>query len=1131
MKPRFNWTNFFLGKTNDRFSYPNREDKMSIKKWIIPCLLAAMVFAFSVSPVSAAYNADYFNPIAKTMGSPTRALLNINLLSYWILSDGIAANSPVSLGSGVFFPRGTYNAGVIYIEGLLWGGMVNDGQTPTLRVGGSAYLSGLMRGAIKSRGVAEDPEAPDVRMWRIRPDYETADLRQDAAEQEETGLTAVTDADIEAVREQYATDWEEWPWQKGAPFYDVNGNGRLDWDYEEDLNGNGRIETGEREEPGYAGADQVVWFVTNDLDDNQARSFYGSPSVGLECQITLWGYNRTDALGNVVFKKYRVIYKGTEFTPNDASIDSMFFAVFNDPDCGEYGDDFMGCDTTLGMMFVYNSVTQDAKFADYGLAPPAAGYDFLQGPVVDGDTLGMSAFSYFAAGSAIDDPDQKEYAGTEQWYNLMNGLKPRAGTPFTDNAGNPTKYPLAGDPVTNTGDNDGVQLPAGDRRGQMITGPISMALGDTQDVVVALVAGMGADRLSSVSVMKYNDISAQYAYDSDFELAKAPAPPSVQVTTLDQQIILNWGFDDASVKATEAVDQKGYLFEGYNVYEFPSSASTLDEAKLLATYDVSNEVTTILDASFDETSGQILELPVQLGTNSGVKRKFSIEKSAFTGKPLVNGTSYYFAVTAYSYNGDDAVPIHSLESSPAIKTAIPQDPNPGTRYSHEIGDTITVTHHGTSDGSCAVYVVDPTKTTGHKYAVVFDTLNGGSVWHLYDSTAAEFVMMNQTNQSGDDDYLLVDGVQVVVEGPSAGFHGMWQVANANGPIAGCDEDVNENIMWINFLTAPDYPTQQAQGGWWFVTHGGGTANDYGSFLERVLRDDNPSRAIPNDFEMRFTEEGGVAWFAYTTGSVQEVPFELWNIGFDSWDDPSDDFRMLPLVYDINEDEIFNYPFDDPSSSSGDDPGSDWIYWYNPEDTSPGETGYDGFFFGDLGYGGEVFARTRLMNWNGYGGCGDIFGDAVLLDSVALSTLSPEVGTVIRWVTNKPNAMGADVYSFSTEAPTYETETAKSDVEKISVYPNPYYGMNPREQTGVDRFVSFNHLPEKATFRIFDLAGTLVDKFEKDDETQFIRWDLRNHNELPVASGIYIVHIEMPDLGKVKILKLAVVREAEFIEFF
>jgi CTP:molybdopterin cytidylyltransferase MocA len=37
--------------------------------------------------------------------------------------------------------------------------------------------------------------------------------------------------------------------------------------------------------------------------------------------------------------------------------------------------------------------------------------------------------------------------------------------------------------------------------------------------------------------------------------------------------------------------------------------------------------------------------------------------------------------------------------------------------------------------------------------------------------------------------------------------------------------------------------------------------------------------------------------------------------------------------------------------------------------------------------------------------------------------------------------------------------------------------------------------------------------------------------LPVASGIFVAHIDMPDVGKSKILKLAVIAEQQFLENF
>ena len=63
-----------------------------------------------------------------------------------------------------------------------------------------------------------------------------------------------------------------------------------------------------------------------------------------------------------------------------------------------------------------------------------------------------------------------------------------------------------------------------------------------------------------------------------------------------------------------------------------------------------------------------------------------------------------------------------------------------------------------------------------------------------------------------------------------------------------------------------------------------------------------------------------------------------------------------------------------------------------------------------------------------------------------------------------------------------------------------------------KYITFNHLPKKATIRIFNLAGVLVKTINKDDDSQFARWNLRNEHNLPVASGVYIVHIDMPEIG-------------------
>ncbi|NIR52632.1 hypothetical protein GWN42_25735, partial [candidate division KSB1 bacterium] len=74
------------------------------------------------------------------------------------------------------------------------------------------------------------------------------------------------------------------------------------------------------------------------------------------------------------------------------------------------------------------------------------------------------------------------------------------------------------------GDIDGLTVPPGDRRFMFSTGPFTMALGDTQEVIIALVAGLGADRLFSVQVMKHHAKWARQLADANFELPSESKP-------------------------------------------------------------------------------------------------------------------------------------------------------------------------------------------------------------------------------------------------------------------------------------------------------------------------------------------------------------------------------------------------------------------------------------------------------------------------------------------------------------------------------------------------------------------------------------------------------------------------------
>ena len=123
----------------------------------------------------------------------------------------------------------------------------------------------------------------------------------------------------------------------------------------------------------------------------------------------------------------------------------------------------------------------------------------------------------------------------------------------------------------------------------------------------------------------------------------------------------------------------------------------------------------------------------------------------------------------------------------------------------------------------------------------------------------------------------------------------------------------------------------------------------------------------------------------------------------------------------------------------------------------------------------------------------------------------------------------DIKTFTVNAlQTANFEAAKQAVKGINVFPNPYYGVNASEISRDVRFVTFNHLPRKVTIRIFNLAGVLVRKLDKDEETQFLNWDLNNSHNLPVASGIYLAYVDMGLLGT-KTLKVAIIQEQQFLQ--
>ncbi|HIG32068.1 MAG TPA: hypothetical protein EYQ09_01300 [Flavobacteriales bacterium] len=113
-----------------------------------------------------------------------------------------------------------------------------------------------------------------------------------------------------------------------------------------------------------------------------------------------------------------------------------------------------------------------------------------------------------------------------------------------------------------------------------------------------------------------------------------------------------------------------------------------------------------------------------------------------------------------------------------------------------------------------------------------------------------------------------------------------------------------------------------------------------------------------------------------------------------------------------------------------------------------------------------------------------------------------------------------IYRFNTDnivASQGNLGVAKDAMEMINAVPNPYYGYNSYEVNQLDNRVKITNLPQRATISIFTVSGTLVRKMKKDDIVTSIDWDLKNDYGIPIASGLYIIHVNAPGIGK-KVIK-------------
>jgi hypothetical protein len=751
---------------------------------------------------------------------------------------------------------------VIYSAGI-WLGAKVDGE---IRVAVSEYSSEFVPGPMI--GGQPQPDEPDFRVYKIGGGMNLNGTPYDDSQ-----------------------DWAEWPVGDGAPVDDYGDPLML--------------------------GDQMCWSVYNDADANQHTNMATEP-LGVEIQHSTFGFSMHGPYRNIIFLKYTIINKGSDV------LDSMYVSLWADPDIGDAGDDFVGSDTALSLGYAYN----EGADADYGASPPAVGFDFFQGPLVPspGDTaflpyatipdykeLGMTSFNKYINGT-----DPQNYLET---YNYMRGLN-RDGSPIIDPTTlQLTTYFVPGDPVTATG---WIDAQSGDRRYMMSSGPFTMAPGDTQIVVAAVLAAQGISALASVTLLKEIDFTAQGLYDANFVMPQPPPVPTSHVTGFSDSFLLIWENDvegqENYLEDYRLTLNQLYTFEGYNVYiaddpDGPwSKAATFDydpdEMEAAYAADVGDFVdcewvpsTETWDCT-DAEIGRIWDFArlyadiglerviVQRGTNSGISYSVNLDSDPRDGSPFEPFRTYYFAVTAYGVNiqqvnAEDSVFFgqnfagmlsYSLESETEAHAAMLSEESDSLS---KLADHVS----GNSDGSVVVEFLELDSITGHDYEVNF---NEDRTWNLVDLVTAEQVLVDQENQSCDYDYPVVHGMMVRVCGTVPGvtsideyydinsiidLHGVQAYMGGRNAIA----NGNSRDFKIKFLANP------------WDTVPGPEINGYPT----VQYFDENSNVIWGY---------NIGWDDWPNAADEElfkfsIPFAIYDLG-DDFSSTSDDVRLWPLFYDF-----------------------------------------------------------------------------------------------------------------------------------------------------------------------------------------------------------------------------------------
>ena len=606
------------------------------------------------------------------------------------------------------------------------------------------------------------------------------------------------------------------------------------------------------------------------------------------------------------------------------------------------------------------------------------------------------------------------------------------------------------------------------------------------------LAGLNSDSHTAPALYELKRI-VQVIYEKDYRFAQPPKMPTLTATAGDGEVILTWD-DIADTKTRDPFVGNVNDFEGYKVYrstdKYLSDPEVITDGYGTPMFKKSIYQCDLVDGRMGFADfGLVNGVAYNLGYDTGINH-------IFVDNTVQNGRTYYYAVVAYDYGAPDIGPgITPSENN----TVIELDEAEEVR---SIGKNVAIViPHQPAAG----YVPPEVETEDKNY------LGSGTIMPLIRA---------QGSLKTGHDYYLTFGIDTIATVSSYDY-GFQYVTNeifiydeTDSTILIYKEDtskyVGNNLIYRDTL---DY---------WTLNPGSTVFTDVFDGMQIEI---DPGVETPayNFANSGWINSSGIMRITPSIVEGVKMPWK-YNIVFTDDDSAYVGVSRSGTVRDENGSSIGSDKITEPAIN---------FYVQNTSfiDTSTGQYGLMDVVVHDVN-SNDTFDLFEDRIFVGAPTGSRWRATAFIIDfQLATESSYPAPGSVYQVDWKRP-FHESDTIRFSVTADdNLDKSVIASDMDNIKVVPNPYVMTNMMESAVANPFLNqrrrlmFTHVPSDCIIKIFTVSGVMVDEIlvSNEPENGIIHWDMLTRENLEIAAGMYIYHIEAHETGDQKTGKFAVIK--------